>query len=220
MTERFADKVAIVTGAGQGIGRGIAAGLAEAGAHVALAARTRPDLEEVAQEIRELGRNALVVPTDVMDPDALETLVQATVRELTAPARSRQEAGLQHSSSGADGDSGIVQCQPGLVVDEAAGEIKNRSGVVITMAFGLAEGAPVGLIQPFHGKTDGADVGGRSSRTGTGCQAHPAHRQRVGHGRGLQIHIEAAVKVGRWHAVDQPPACSIGLKKCRGRPHG
>ena len=78
---RLDGRVAIVTGAGQGIGRGIAAGLAEAGAHVALAARTRSDLDEVAQGIRDLGRKALVVPTDVMDPDALGTLVQATVRE-------------------------------------------------------------------------------------------------------------------------------------------
>ncbi len=78
---RLDGRIAIVTGAGQGIGRGIAAGLAEAGAHVALAARTRSDLDEVAQVIRDLGRKALVVPTDVMDPGARETLVQATVRE-------------------------------------------------------------------------------------------------------------------------------------------
>jgi 7-alpha-hydroxysteroid dehydrogenase len=75
------DRVAIVTGAGQGIGRGIALGLAEAGADLALAARTRSDLEEVAARIEALGRRALVVPTDVTDTSALENLVTRTVAE-------------------------------------------------------------------------------------------------------------------------------------------
>ncbi len=76
---RLDDRVAIVTGAGQGIGRGIALGLAEAGADLALAARTRSDLEEVAGAIEERGRRALIVPTDVMDTPALDALVDETV---------------------------------------------------------------------------------------------------------------------------------------------
>ncbi len=75
-------RVAIVTGAGLGIGRGIAIGLAEAGADVALAARTATDLEEVAAHIRTLGRRALVVPTDVTDTTACAALVTRTVDEL------------------------------------------------------------------------------------------------------------------------------------------
>ncbi len=74
-------RVAIVTGAGLGIGRGIAIGLAEAGADVALAARTEADLEEVAAHIRSLGRGALVVPTDVIDAAACEQLVNRAVEE-------------------------------------------------------------------------------------------------------------------------------------------
>ncbi len=81
--DRFAieGRVAIVTGAGLGIGRGIAIGLAQAGADVAVAARTESDLEEVAGEIRSLGRRALVVPTDVTDSTACERLVARTVEE-------------------------------------------------------------------------------------------------------------------------------------------
>ena len=59
------DRVAIVTGASQGIGREIALELAEMGADLVLAARTRARLEAVAEEVRALGREAEVTVADV-----------------------------------------------------------------------------------------------------------------------------------------------------------
>lgn len=75
-------KVAIVTGASRGIGRAIALGLAEAGANVALAARTEQDLKEVAAEIEGYGRKAIVIPTDVTDREQIQQMVDRTVAEL------------------------------------------------------------------------------------------------------------------------------------------
>ena len=68
---RIDDSVAIVTGAGRGIGAACARALAEAGADVVLTARTADQLEAVADDVRALGRRAVVVPADVNDLDAL-----------------------------------------------------------------------------------------------------------------------------------------------------
>jgi NAD(P)-dependent dehydrogenase (short-subunit alcohol dehydrogenase family) len=76
------DRVALITGAGTGIGRGVALVLAEHGADIVLAARRREPLEETAREIEELGRRALVVPTDVTDVEQCEQLVTRAVSEL------------------------------------------------------------------------------------------------------------------------------------------
>ena len=75
-------KVAVVTGASRGIGRAIALGLADAGADVAVAARTESDLETLVEEIVSRGRKALAVPTDVLDRSAIESLFDRTIDEL------------------------------------------------------------------------------------------------------------------------------------------
>ena len=76
---RLDGQVAIVTGAGKGIGRGIALGLAEAGADLVLAARTKADLDAVAEQVEARGRQALAVPTDLMVTEELDRLVPAAV---------------------------------------------------------------------------------------------------------------------------------------------
>ena len=78
---RLDDRVAIVTAAGRGIGAASALAFAESGADVVIAARTVSQLEEVATQVRKLGRNAVVVATDLSDVDAVEGLVETAVRE-------------------------------------------------------------------------------------------------------------------------------------------
>jgi 7-alpha-hydroxysteroid dehydrogenase len=73
-------QVAIVTGAGKGIGRACALTLAQAGADVALAARTQADLEKVASEIRAMGRRAIVVAGDISQEATMDTLVAETLK--------------------------------------------------------------------------------------------------------------------------------------------
>ncbi|HEY6006603.1 MAG TPA: SDR family NAD(P)-dependent oxidoreductase [Anaeromyxobacter sp.] len=65
--ESIEGRVALVTGGGRGIGRCIALGLARSGAHVAIAARTVPEIEAVAAEVKALGRRTFFFPLDVSD---------------------------------------------------------------------------------------------------------------------------------------------------------
>jgi len=75
----------VVTGASQGIGRALAEAFAqEPDARLALAARSKDQLNEVAEACRAEGADALVVPTDVTDPATVEQLAD-TVADAWGP---------------------------------------------------------------------------------------------------------------------------------------
>jgi 2-deoxy-D-gluconate 3-dehydrogenase len=72
------DRIAVVTGASQGIGRAIALGLARAGAHLVLAKHPDGRHDEITQvqaEIEALGRKALIVLTDVSHVDQVRSMI-------------------------------------------------------------------------------------------------------------------------------------------------
>lgn len=71
---KLEEKVVVVTGAGRGIGREIALTCAQEGGSVVLAARSVGALQEAADQIESAGGEALVVETDVCDPDAVAAL--------------------------------------------------------------------------------------------------------------------------------------------------
>jgi NAD(P)-dependent dehydrogenase (short-subunit alcohol dehydrogenase family) len=75
-------KVAFITGASSGIGRATALRLASFGCRIALAARNRQALEEVGRGVKDLGGEALLLPTDVTEAEQVQRAVQTTVERL------------------------------------------------------------------------------------------------------------------------------------------
>jgi NAD(P)-dependent dehydrogenase (short-subunit alcohol dehydrogenase family) len=77
MTNAFAGKIALVTGASRGIGAATATALAAQGAHVILTARTAKDLEAVEDAIFDAGGSATIAPLDLTDGDSIARLAVA-----------------------------------------------------------------------------------------------------------------------------------------------
>ena len=76
---RLDDQVAVVTGAGRGLGAAMALAFAEAGADVVIASRTQSQLEEVAEQVKGVGRRAHIVAADLAHPEDTAKLAGAAV---------------------------------------------------------------------------------------------------------------------------------------------
>src|SRR4051794_10557337 len=79
MARDLSSSVVVVTGASSGIGRASALAFAEAGASVVLAARRAEPLNVAARECEKAGGEALAVPTDVRDEEAVQRLADSAV---------------------------------------------------------------------------------------------------------------------------------------------
>ena len=120
--EGLAGKVAIVTGGSRGIGRAICRGLAQAGAKVAVAARTERDesagadfaryaagtIHDTAASIRQAGGTALAIPCDVAIPEQIRALVDTALSHYG-------RLDIVVSNAGIDCESPVVDLNPELL---------------------------------------------------------------------------------------------------------
>ena len=82
MQTSLSDKTALITGGGRGIGRAIALAFAKEGADVCVAARSADEIESVASEIRDMGRNGFAETCDVADRKGVEAMVASAAEKL------------------------------------------------------------------------------------------------------------------------------------------
>ena len=199
-------RVAVITGAGTGIGRGVALVLAQHGADIVLAARRREPLEQTAQEIEQLGRRALVVPTDVTEVEQCEELVSRAVSEFGRLDVLVNNAGGSTTKPIAEWTPGewheIVDLNLGSVwflsrfavapmIEAGKGAIVNISSGSSLFPFPM--GAPYGSVEGSREQPDGNDGRGMDAegrageRAGCRCGADAdadRRRQEVRPGRG------------------------------------
>lgn len=99
---RLSGKTALVTGGGRGIGREIALALADAGASVALCARSEPQVDAVVDEIAKAGGNAVGRSADITAEGASDALVEWAEGELGPADVLVNAAGVSPSYTGAE----------------------------------------------------------------------------------------------------------------------
>jgi len=149
---RLDGKVAIVTGAGRGLGQQMSLALAEAGADVVCASRTKDQIDTTAEAVRAFGRRALAVPTDVRYSEQCNALIDAAVHEFGTLDIMLSNAGIGdargHSSEIWDvsdedwHDTLDVNLSSAFYCARAASkkmiDLNQPSGVIINVASGTA----------------------------------------------------------------------------------
>jgi 3-oxoacyl-[acyl-carrier protein] reductase len=141
------EKVALITGASQGIGRATALAFAASGAKVAVAARQIAKLEELVKEIEAAGGEALAVPLDVADPAQVKTAFAAVLAKfgkldvlVNNAAITRDTLALRMKVE--DWDAVLRTNLTGayLCIQQALGAmLKQRSGRIINLSSVVAE---------------------------------------------------------------------------------
>jgi len=132
----------IVTGASSGIGRAIAMEFGRRGARLALVSRNRPALDEVATSIKAQGGSAVVIPSDVTAPGAVEQMAKDAIRELGGIDILVNNAGVGMQSPIVDASAADVEALFALNVLAAASAIRavvptmraQRTGVIINIS--------------------------------------------------------------------------------------
>ncbi|WP_018973305.1 SDR family NAD(P)-dependent oxidoreductase [Rudaea cellulosilytica] len=106
MGKRLQDRIALVTGASSGIGAATALAFAEAGAKVAIAARRRDRLDELAKSLAALGAEPLVLEADLLDEHAAQRIVADTEKHFGRLDILVNNAGVMYLEPVAEADLG------------------------------------------------------------------------------------------------------------------
>ena len=103
MSDSFKTRRVVITGGGRGLGRAMAMAMAERGADVVIAGRTRSQLDETVEALTKVGAHAVAVETDLYDVEAAKELVRTAKRELGGVDVLVNNAGGWGSTPGAVG---------------------------------------------------------------------------------------------------------------------
>jgi len=153
-------KIAIVTGASTGLGRGMTLALAQAGADIVLSDRTTT--ESVAQEVRALGRRAVTVVADLLEPSSVEKLVGTAIGELGRVDILINNAGIIRRTPAIDfrpedwDEVMTVNARAVFFLAQAAGRdmMKRSYGKIVNVASLLAFQG--GILVPSYAASKGA----------------------------------------------------------------
>jgi 3-oxoacyl-[acyl-carrier protein] reductase len=152
ITNRLAGRVALVTGGSRGIGAEIVRRLAAEGADVGFTYHTGKDeAEQVAGQVRGLGRRVLTVQADLADPGAAAAVVNAVVSELGRLDILVNNAGITHWGSVAqtsleDFDRLVaVDARAPFLMMQAAADTLADGGRVVNISSGVTATALAGI---------------------------------------------------------------------------
>lgn len=161
---KLTGQAAIVTGGGRGIGRAICLALAREGADVVVAARTRVEVEQVAAEVRGLGRKGVAVTVDIRDPHGVASMADAAIAAFGQVDVLVNNAAINHPSCP------VAELDPGTWGEVLA---VNLTGTFLCCRAVLAH-----MIPRRRGKIINiASIGGR--RGGAGRSAYRASKAAV-----------------------------------------
>lgn len=133
-------KGVVITGGGTGLGREMTVAMARAGADIVIAARRTGPIEEVAEEVRALGRKGVAISADVTDTDQVKGLMESAISEL-----GKVDVLLNNA--------GIVRCQGAIPIWEITDD-DWRVGIEVNMssAFYCARAIAKHMVERGGGK--------------------------------------------------------------------